>query len=233
MVGLPWLAHRMLALTLPIPAAPRVVSAVVLAVTEWPSGWGVSTASAATGRGRPLAMDAPRYWSPEACLPSCAIHHGWRAPRDLGRGAVLRERRYRAVRHDHQASWPTSWWCTWKNLSSASDSAHATKPTATMSRAGSHAFDGTSGRRMVCGVRPEDPRPEVGPTPGIRGLIIAQPGGAPATGQRRTSLDVAESLPAPVARVTHLQLLPCADRGEGGAGLCRSLDRRIEIECLE
>lgn len=61
MVGLPWLAHRLLALTLPIPAGPRVVSAVVLAVTGVAIWLGCLDSFSRYGKGTPLAMDAPRY----------------------------------------------------------------------------------------------------------------------------------------------------------------------------
>jgi protein-S-isoprenylcysteine O-methyltransferase Ste14 len=61
MVGLPWLAHRLLPLALPIPQGPRVAVAVVLLVIGVVMWLRCLDTFSRHGRGTPLPMDAPRH----------------------------------------------------------------------------------------------------------------------------------------------------------------------------
>jgi protein-S-isoprenylcysteine O-methyltransferase Ste14 len=61
MVALPWGAHRLVPLPLPIPEGPRVPVAVVLFVVGTAIWLGCLDTFSRHGRGTPLPMDAPRH----------------------------------------------------------------------------------------------------------------------------------------------------------------------------
>ena len=61
MIGLPWLAHYLLPVTLPIPAGLRVPCAALLFAIGVVAWLGCLDTFSRRGRGTPLPMDAPRH----------------------------------------------------------------------------------------------------------------------------------------------------------------------------